>query len=107
MSEEMERTMQFILEQQAQLTVKLDKLAERVDGIAEKVDQMAEAQVKHESRTEQLEESFRLLVQLASNTDERLDMLAEAQAHTDERMSAFITTVERYISEGRNGSAQP
>jgi hypothetical protein len=35
-----------------------------------------------------------------ARADERL---SEAQARTDERLNALIDTVERYISEGRNG----
>ncbi len=52
--EEMQRTMQFILEQQAQLTVKLDRLTERVDKLSEKVDKLTDAQARHEARTGQL-----------------------------------------------------
>jgi predicted nucleic acid-binding Zn-ribbon protein len=106
MNEEMQRTMQFILEQQAQLTVNLDRLSE-------KVDKLTEVQAQNESRTKQLEESFLVLVQLATNMDERMDTadermhaLTEAQRQTDERLSAFINAVERYISERRNGDAQ-
>ena len=86
-NEETERTMQFILQQQAQSTVKVDRLAEKVDKIAENVDRLeknvdklvenvdklANAQLKYEARTGRLEESFLILVQLAQSTDERLD----------------------------------
>ena len=91
--EEMQKTMEFILEQQAQITVKVDQIAEKfngltekVDGIAEKVyalaenvygiadkvDKLADAQLKYEARTGRLEESFIILVKLAQSTDERL-----------------------------------
>ncbi|MBV9959733.1 MAG: hypothetical protein JO360_15015 [Acidobacteria bacterium] len=34
-----------------------------------------------------------------------LEELAEAQKNTDDRLNALINTVERYISEGRNGKS--
>jgi hypothetical protein len=61
----MEKTMQFILEQQAQVTVKVDQIAEKVDALTGKVDKLADAQLKYEERTGRLEESFLILVKLA------------------------------------------
>ena len=65
-----------------------------------------------ELRVARLEDAFVRLVQLAENTDSRMDRieagieaLTEAQTHTEERLNALINTVERYISEGRNGKA--
>jgi chromosome segregation ATPase len=100
-SEEMQKTMEFIIEQQAQFATNIQKLQEE--------------RMRDDSRTKRLEESFQLLVQLAQNTDTRLDTLessmatlaeaqahlAETQAHTDERLSALIDIVR----EGRNGKA--
>ena len=76
-TEEMERTMAFILEQQAQLTATVGRLSEKVDR----------------------------------NADSATALLAIAEIHdreikeTDERLNALINTVERHISEGRNGKA--
>jgi chromosome segregation ATPase len=120
-NEEMEKTMQFILEQQAQFTANFQKIEE-----AREKDE--EARKKDSARITRLEESFQLLVQLAQNHDERLVTLAEAQirvseqiaatdeqiaamnertAETDERLNALIAVVERYISsKGQNGSPQ-
>ena len=78
-NEETERTMQFILQQQAQSTVK-------VDQIAEKVDKLADAQLKHEARTGRLEESYLILVQLAQSTDERLDEAARTMSEFSDKM---------------------
>ncbi len=98
--------MEFILEQQAQFAVNIQRLQEE--------------RVRDNPRLTRLEESFQLLVQLAQNTDTRLDRiestttalestttalesnmaaLAAAQTHTDERLSALIDIVR----EGRNG----
>jgi len=37
---------------------------------------------------------------------EKIDALADAQANTEERLNIFITTVERYISNGRTGESR-
>ena len=92
-NEEMQKTMEFILEQQAQFAANIQKLQEERIG--------------DNARLRRLEESFQLLVQLAQSTDSRLDILesnmsalAKAQTHTDERLSALIDIVR----EGRNGN---
>lgn len=129
--EEIQKTMEFILEQQAQITVKVDQIAEKVDGLAEKVDgiaekvdglagnvnKLADAQLKYEMRTGRLEESFIILVKLAQSTDERLgefswnefntkmNVLADAQIRTDENIKNLTSVVDRYFSEGRNESS--
>jgi uncharacterized phage infection (PIP) family protein YhgE len=105
-NEEMQKTMEFILEQQAQFAANIQKLQEE--------------RMRDGSRIKRLEDSFQLLVQLAQSTDTRLDTLesntailesnmatlesnmatlAESQAHADERLSALIDIVR----EGRNG----
>ena len=93
-NEEIQKTMEFILEQQAQFAANIQKLQEE--------------RMHDDARLKRLEEAFQLLVQLAQNTDTRLDTLetnmatlAEAQVHTDERLSALIDIVR----EGRNGKA--
>jgi chromosome segregation ATPase len=98
-NEEIQKTMEFILEQQAQFVVNIQRLQEE--------------RLRDNPRLTRLEESFQLLVQLAQTTDTRLDTLesnmstletnmaalAAAQTHTDERLSALIDIVR----EGRNG----
>jgi hypothetical protein len=107
-NEEMHRTMEFIVEQQAQFAANIQRLQEE--------------RIRDNPRLTRLEESFQLLVQLAQTTDIRLDRLesttftlesttstlesnmaalAAAQTHTDERLSALIDIVR----EGRNGKS--
>ena len=76
-SEEMERTMAFILEQQAQLTATVDRLAVKVDRNAD---------------------SASALLAIAEIHDREIK-------ETDDRLNALINTVERHINEGRNGKA--
>ena len=98
-NEEIQRTMQFILEQQAQFAANIQRLQEE--------------RIRDNPRLTRLEESFQVLVRLAEHTDTRMDRLesgasaleanmaalAAAQTHTDERLSALIDIVR----EGRNG----
>lgn len=99
--EEMQRTMEFIVQQQAQFAASIQKLEEE--------------RTRDNGRVARLEDSFQILVQLAQITESRLDRLestssklesnmaalAEAQAHTDERLSALIDIVR----EDRNGKS--
>lgn len=100
-NEEMQRTMEFIVEQQTQFAANIQRLQEE--------------RIRDNPRLARLDESFQLLVQLAQTTDVPLDRpestttalesnmaaLAEAQLHTDERLSALIDIVR----EGRNGES--
>ena len=101
--EEMERMMQFILEQQAQLVASQQSVEERatrleknvadlainLSGVLASVSQLAGAQT-------QLAGAQTQLVRVVTT-------LAEAQLRTEEKLDAFIGVLERYISEGRNG----
>jgi len=100
-NEEIQRTMEFILGQQAQFAANIQRLHEE--------------RIRDNPRLTRLEESFQLLVRLAENSDLRLDRLesstsvleanmaalAAAQTHADERLSALIDIVR----EGRNGKS--
>ena len=81
--DEIERTMQFVLQQQAQFATDIQQIDERhrqlqdaVIALTGIVGRVAEAQAQSHQE------------------------LAKAQAHLDERLSSFITFVERYISGG-------
>ncbi|HYG81785.1 MAG TPA: hypothetical protein VD861_15415 [Pyrinomonadaceae bacterium] len=125
-NEEIEKTMQFILEQQAQFTSNFQKLEESLQKLEESLQKMEESRKRDAARITRLEESFQLLVRLAESHDERLVTLTEAQirtneqiaaideqiaainertAETDGRLNALIAIVERYISgRGQNGA---
>ena len=110
-NEEMQKTMEFILEQQAQASAKIDALAEAQKGADERWNE----------RWTRTEEGIRALLSIAEihereianlgqtmndnsrKTDERIAALSENGRATDERLNALINVVERQISEGRNG----
>jgi ABC-type transporter Mla subunit MlaD len=97
-SEEMQRTMQFILEQQAQLTTTVGRLSEKVDRTADGISSLLAIAEIHDREIGELRESVNTLRDSVSAVDGR-------GRETDERLNALINTVERYISERRNGNA--
>jgi hypothetical protein len=96
-NEEMQRTMDFIVQQQAQTSVKIEALTE--------------TQNRAEERWAQTENGIRALLALAemhereiqSHTQQILS-LGETTKATDDRLNALINAVERQISNGRNGN---
>lgn len=94
--EEMEKAMQFIIEQQAQFAADIQKLTE-------KQSLLSDATIGNTGMI------GRILQVLDRITEEHVKLaraqteLVEAQAQTDSRLNTFIVTVERYISERRNG----
>ena len=95
-NEEMQRAMDFIVEQQAQTTAKIDALTE--------------TQKRAEERWGRTEDGIRALLAIAemhereiqANTQQILS-LGETTRATDERLNALINVVESQIANGRNG----
>ena len=75
--EEMKKTMDFILEQQAQTNATIGRLSEKVDRNAE---------------------TATALLAIAEIHDRQMK-------ETDDRLNALINTVARHISEGHHGKA--
>jgi hypothetical protein len=105
--QEMERAIAFVLEQQAQLTATVGRMSEKVDLMAEKVDLMAEKVDGLTDKVDRNADSAVALLAIAEIHEREITELrqtqAEAHTRTDERLNALINTVERHISEGRNG----
>jgi hypothetical protein len=98
MNDAMQKTIEFIIDQQAQSTAKIAVLAD--------------AQNRAEKRWEQTEESIRALLAIAElhereiATHEReIAIVSAITRETDERLNNLIDVVERYISEHRDGKA--
>jgi uncharacterized coiled-coil protein SlyX len=84
MSDDMQKTMQFILEQQAQFAVNLQKTEERVARLEEHMAEMARSQ---------------------THMNEVVAVMADTHTHTEEKLDAFIGVLERYIISNQNGAA--
>jgi chromosome segregation ATPase len=89
--EEMERTMQFILEQQAQLTAKQSVAGERAAESAERAARLEDAHAAAERQIERLGERMEYL---AARTAERIEQLT---ADTDARIENLAANTARQI----------
>lgn len=111
-NEEMQSTVQFILEQQAQFSVNLQQLGGHVGSLSESVIKL-EASVallgeKVDKLTESQESLRRFVGAIAvaqANTEVNLTRTEANLARTDENLNALIMMVERYLSERRNGNS--
>ena len=105
----MERAIAFVLEQQAHLNANFGRMSERVDLMAQKVDGLADKLDRLTDKVDRTADSAAALLAIAEIHEREIAELrqtqAEAQARTDERLNVLIDTVERHISEGRNGKA--
>lgn len=99
-SEETQRNIEFIVQQQAQFVTDIQKLREAqatTDNVVERLATLTLNRFERvESAVNNLESKMEALV------DSHIK-LADAQKDTDQKLGAFIVTVERLISEGRNG----
>jgi hypothetical protein len=107
-NEEFERQKEFILNNLARVSAKLDAVGDKLDGLAVRVDGIAALQEKSELerkadevRIGRLEESFTVLTQLVQrhqewheNHQSRIDGIEEA-----------LVILTRLANEGRNGQA--
>ena len=109
--EEMQRTIGFILEQQAQLTVSMGQLTGQVDKLSNTVDKLSDNVDKLSDKVDRTADGINALLAIAEIHDREIAALRESVSavdergrQTDERLNALINTVERYISERRNGN---
>lgn len=135
-NEEIQRTMELILQGQARFHARMEKDEARIARTMEFI-LLGQARfdartAKDEARIARLEDAFVTLVEIARITDERQDKtdqrvdtfdaklsaladaqlisevkLAEVQAYGEQRLNALIDVVERYITKGNSGTPQP
>ena len=96
--EERQRTMDFIVEQQARLSVNQQKGDERISRLDRIVKLMISAGRRTRRHVREMDERFE---QRFARLTDALTKLAEGQAHTDRRLDALIDIVR----EGRNGKS--
>ena len=103
--EEMQKTMKFILQQRAQFAINMQKLDEkqlqaeaRVTGVEERMTKIENVMLR--LANVQVDPHDRL-----NGVEETMGKIAIVRAETSERLNILVNTVERYISERRNGSS--
>ena len=113
-SEEIQRTMDFILGQQAQIAASFQREAEerkrdgaRIKRLEEAFQLVAQLAQATETRLERFETSSTNLEVRTSNLDARMEELAAAQAHADERLSALSTSSVKIATESQTNYSFP
>ncbi len=102
-AEQTQRTIAFMLQQQAQFQAKSEADMQR---LRELYQQNEERWARANEKWERTEESVRSLHAIAQIHEGEIMALAESHADTKERLNALIDTVERIIGERRNGGGK-
>jgi predicted nucleic acid-binding Zn-ribbon protein len=108
--EEMKKAMEFIVNQQAQSSAKIDALAdaqraadERWTRTEEGIRALLSIAEIHEREINTLGHQVSSLSQEISNLGGEISNLSETTRATDERLNVLINVVEKQLREGRNG----
>ena len=88
-NDDLEKKMEFIVEQQANFSARMEQLEELVARFAKAT-----------------ADRFQLTDKRADETDERISALVNAHIQTEESLRNLIAVVDRYFSAGRNGQAE-
>jgi chromosome segregation ATPase len=113
-AEKTQRTIDFMLQQQAQYQARaeadMQRLRESQDRTDAVVQRFANATLRRfegvEGEVSNLDRKMEALVDAQIRSEDEMKELREAQKNTDERLNAFIATVERLISERGNGGGK-
>jgi hypothetical protein len=102
-NEELEKKMEFIVEQQAQFTADMQKLQEAQTRTDQIVNRLATATLSRFETTDKR----------SDDVDERISALVDSQIRTEENVKKteenlrnLIAVVDRYFNEGRNGNSK-
>lgn len=95
-NENIERQMEFIVEQQAQFAAKMGQLEDIVVRFAKATADRFEAT---DQRVDDIDERISALIDSQIRTEENVKK-------TDEALRNLISVVDRYFSEGRNGDSK-
>ncbi len=111
--EQIEKTMQFILETQARLEASVQKHDEAIAALEKHIGALDKHAARHNRDIQELTNLVgRLataethLVERMDGFSERMNALTDAQKESAERLNALISVVERYIV-GRDGGQKP
>jgi septal ring factor EnvC (AmiA/AmiB activator) len=128
--EEMERSIEFLLNSQASLEAKIEQTNDQVKQTSRQMEQTNRQMEQTNKRLDMYAETQNEFMQIVlrqieaqgeinaslhktsndltvvqQRTEERMDSLALAQRQTEERLKSLIETVDRYIRGRRDGKA--
>jgi prefoldin subunit 5 len=91
--EDRQRTMDFILTQQAQFSINIESLRDNIESLRE-------AQARTDPTVAQLATQAQIIARQQEHINGVVAVIVDAQQHTDERLNVLIDIVQ-----GRNGQA--
>lgn len=108
--ERIQRQMDFIIGQQAQFSIDIEKLQETIGGTHESIGKIEDVVLRLANATverfERDEEKITLLIDSQRETDQKIKELTGAQKDTDERLNSVIYMFEKFISRDMNGNSK-
>ena len=108
--EEMERAIEFLLQSQANFDARLEQTNQQVAETSRQLQAYAETQTEFiQIVTGHIQAQVEINASLRESIRELKEMQRElkgTQSRTDERLDRLADTVERFITEGRNGNSQ-
>lgn len=103
-NEQFERRMEFIVEQQAQFTIDIQKLQEAQAELTKKHNHLTEALTTVVGMVGRLQQAQQDLTEAQQGLTEAQRDLSIKHGETDERLNSLINIVERFISgNGQKG----
>ena len=102
-NENIDKQMEFILEQQAQFTARMGQLEDLVVRLARGTLERFEAT---DARVNDVDERISALVDSQIRTEENVKKTEANVEKTAESLRSLIAVVDRYFSESRNGKSK-
>ncbi len=93
-NENIEKLMEFMLEQQGRFTSKIGQLEDILGQLEDLVVRLAKGTLDRAEATDGR----------VDNVDKKISALVDSQARTDENLRNLIAVLDRYLSEDGNGS---
>ena len=94
---DIERTMEFIVEQQAATAAQITRLGDRLDKVVQRQDK-TDRQIK--GILTLIRAGMKALVEQGNSTDERINALIDAQERSEKKLDRLIQILQ---GKGRNG----
>ena len=103
--EKLQKTIEFILDSQAQFTADIQELKELHKQSEKRIGVLERATVNLYNQVVKTSESVDKLSENVSKVTEKMDKLTDSQIETDERLNAVILMVEKFLGN-QNGSSK-
>lgn len=96
-----EKTMEFILEQQAAMNARQDSIFNMIEAGMKLIAGHDRQIASHDRQIKAIADGWERVTEAQQLTEERLVRLAEAQQATDDKLNRLIETLRRNASNGR------